>query len=115
MESFEQSRELRIIPISLADEIQPGDALAQKLIHALKHLNLPLQKGDILIVKHKIVSKAEGQLVPLKTIKPTAASSRCAGRYKPDAHITELALAESKRVVRRKRGVLITETRHDLV
>src|SRR6202795_280013 len=115
MESFEQSRELRIIPISLADEIQPGDALAQKLIHALNHLNLPLQKGDILIVKHKIVSKAEGQLFPLEKIKPTAGSRRWARRYNLDARITELALAESKRVVRRKRGVLITETRHGLV
>ena len=115
MESFEQSRELRIIPISLADEIQPGDALAQKLIHALKHLNLPLQKGDILIVKHKIVSKAEGQFVPLEKIKPTAASRAWARRYNLDARVTEVALAESKRVVRRKRGVLITETQHGLI
>src|SRR3981081_483125 len=115
MESFEQSGELRIIPVSLADEIQPGDSLPEKLIHALKHLNLPLQKGDILIVKHKIVSKAEGQLVALERIKPSAASRAWARRYNLDARVTEVALAESKRVVRRKRGVLITETQHGLI
>ena len=115
MESFEQSGELRIIPVSLADEIQPGDSLPEKLIHALKHLNLSLQKGDILIVKHKIVSKAEGQLVALERIKPSAASRAWARRYNLDARVTEVALAESKRVVRRKRGVLITETQHGLI
>jgi coenzyme F420-0:L-glutamate ligase/coenzyme F420-1:gamma-L-glutamate ligase len=115
MASFDQSRELRIVPISLADEIQPGDSLLEKLIHALKHLKLAPRKGDILIVKHKVVSKAEGQLVPLDKIKPSASSRAWAHRYNLDARVTEAALAESKRVVRRKRGVLITETRHGLI
>jgi coenzyme F420-0:L-glutamate ligase/coenzyme F420-1:gamma-L-glutamate ligase len=115
MASSSQSRELRIIPIPLADEIQPGDSLAEKLIYPLKHLNIAIQKGDILIVKHKIVSKAEGQLVPLETIKPTASSRSWARRYGLDARVTEVALAESKRLVRRKRGVMITETRHGLI
>jgi coenzyme F420-0:L-glutamate ligase / coenzyme F420-1:gamma-L-glutamate ligase len=115
MASFDQSRELRIIPISLADEIQPGDSLAEKLLHALKHLNLSLEKGDILIVKHKIVSKAEGQFVPLEAIKPSASSRAWGRRYNLDARVTEVALAESKRVVRRKRGVLITQTTHGLI
>jgi coenzyme F420-0:L-glutamate ligase/coenzyme F420-1:gamma-L-glutamate ligase len=113
MASFGQSRELRIIPVSLESEIRPGDSLPEKLIHALQHLNLSLQKGDILIVKHKIVSKAEGQLVPLEKIIPSPASRAWARRYKLDARVTEVA--ESKRVVRRKRGVLITETRHGLI
>jgi coenzyme F420-0:L-glutamate ligase / coenzyme F420-1:gamma-L-glutamate ligase len=115
MVSCAQSRELRILPVPLDYEIQPGDSLAEKLIRALKHLNLPLQPGDILIVKHKIVSKAEGQIIPLKKIIPSAASRAWARRYKLDARVTEIALAESKRVVRRKRGVLITETRHGLI
>jgi coenzyme F420-0:L-glutamate ligase/coenzyme F420-1:gamma-L-glutamate ligase len=107
--------ELRIIPVSLADEIQPGDSLAAKLINALRHLNLVLQEGDVLIVKHKIVSKAEGRLIDLASVHPSASSRSWARRYKLDARVTELALAESKRIVRRKRGVLITETQHGLV
>src|ERR1700680_5285994 len=110
MARSDQSRELSVIAVSLANAIQPGDSLAEKLIRALKHLNLSLQQGDILIVKHKIVSKAEGQLVPLDKIKPTAASRTWARRYNLDARVTEVALAESKRVVRRYRGVLITAT-----
>src|SRR4029077_3921193 len=115
MARINQSRDLRIIPVPLADEIRSGDSLAEKLVRALKHLNLELRIGDILIVKHKIVSKAEGQLVPLDKIRPSASSRAWARRYKLDARVTEVALAESRRVVRRKRGVLITETRHGLI
>jgi coenzyme F420-0:L-glutamate ligase / coenzyme F420-1:gamma-L-glutamate ligase len=115
MATFDQSHELRIIPVSLADEIRPGDSLSDKLLQAMQHPKLSLRAGDILIVKHKIVSKAEGRLVELDSINPSPASRTWARRYNLDARVTEVALAESQRVVRRKRGVLITETRHGLV
>ena len=66
-------------------------------------------------MKHKIVSKAEDQLVELGKIKPSPSSRAWARRYKVDARVIELALSQSRRVVRRKRGVLITETRHGLI
>jgi coenzyme F420-0:L-glutamate ligase / coenzyme F420-1:gamma-L-glutamate ligase len=110
-----QTRELRIIPIFFSGEVCAGDSLTDNLLQALTRPNLSLRAGDILIVKHKIVSKAEGRLVELDKIKPSARSRAWARRYNLDARVTELALAESKRVVRRKRGVLITETRHGLV
>ncbi len=115
MPSADRARELRIIPLPLPDEIRPGDSLADKLLSALKHHDLTLNPGDILVVKHKVVSKAEGQLVPLDKIKPSPTSRAWALRYHLDARVTEVALAQSKRIVRRKRGVLITETRHGLV
>ena len=108
-------REVRIIPVPLAGEVRPGDSIIDKLLKALKASDTSLRKGDVLVVKHKIVSKVEGQLVPLDTIKPSAASRTWARRYQVDARVTELALQESKRVVRRKNGVLITETRHGFI
>ena len=108
-------REVRIIPVPVAGEVRPGDSIIDKLLKALKATDTSLRKGDVLVVKHKIVSKAEGQLVPLDTIKPSAASRTWARRYQLDARVTELALRESKRVVRRRNGVLITETRHGFI
>jgi len=108
-------RELRILPIPFADEIRAGDSLIEKLLAALRRARIPLHSGDILIVKHKIVSKAEGQLVGLDTIRPSASSLAWARRYKVDPRVIDLALAQSKRVVRRKRGVLITETHSGFV
>jgi coenzyme F420-0:L-glutamate ligase/coenzyme F420-1:gamma-L-glutamate ligase len=115
MPALERTRELRIIPIPFPDEIQPKDSLSAKLLAALKHHKISLQAGDILVLKHKIVSKAEGQLVDLQTIKPSVSSRAWARRYKLDARVTELAQAQSKRMVRRKRGVMITETHHGLI
>jgi len=102
--------EVRLIPVPLADDIRPGDSLADKLLKPLRRIKL--QAGDILVVKHKIVSKSEGRLVDLATIQPTAESIAWAKQYSLDARVIELALRESRSVIRRKNGVLITETHH---
>jgi coenzyme F420-0:L-glutamate ligase/coenzyme F420-1:gamma-L-glutamate ligase len=104
--------EVRLIPITLADEIIPGASVADKLVEALRRTRQRFHPGDILIVKHKIVSKAEGRLVDLAMIKPSAESVAWAEQYKLDARVIELALRESRSVLRRKNGVLITETHH---
>src|SRR3989454_3533745 len=108
-------QELRIIPIPLDDEIKSGDSVTDKILDGMKDQNLALIQGDIFVVKHKIVSKAEGQIVALAKIRPSAASRAWARRFKLDARVTELAMSQSRRVVRRKRGVLITETAHGLI
>jgi coenzyme F420-0:L-glutamate ligase / coenzyme F420-1:gamma-L-glutamate ligase len=108
-------RGLQIVPVPFSEEIRPRDSLLEKLLGAMKSSRFTLKAGDILIVKHKIVSKAEGRLVELDKIRPSASSRTWARRYKVDARVIELALAQGRRVVRRKRGVLITETRHGLI
>ncbi len=104
--------EVRVIPIPVADEIRAGDSLADKLLGALGRVKLRLQVGDILVVKHKIVSKAEGRIVDLATISPSPESVAWAKQYALDARVIELALRESRGVIRRRNGVLITETHH---
>ncbi|HEY6338580.1 MAG TPA: coenzyme F420-0:L-glutamate ligase [Candidatus Sulfotelmatobacter sp.] len=105
-------KELIIFPIALAEEILPGDSICENLLRALRGQRQPFRRGDILVVKHKIVSKAEGRLVGLATIRPSASSASWAKKYGLDARVIELALRESRVVIRRKNGVLITETRH---
>jgi coenzyme F420-0:L-glutamate ligase / coenzyme F420-1:gamma-L-glutamate ligase len=107
--------EVRILPLPVDGEIRPGDSLSERLLTAAKKQGIRFEARDILVVKHKVVSKAEGALVALDEIRPSAASRDWARRYGLDARVTELALRESRRVVRRKRGVLITETRHGFV
>ena len=111
--------EIRIIPVPWSDEVRPGDDLVEKLQEALRHQKLSLQTGDILVIKHKIVSKAEGQIVQLSKVWPSRATRDWAQKCGTDARLVELALRESRRIVRKRmlenRGVLITETRHGLV
>ena len=110
-----EAGEIRLIAIPLNEDIKPGDALAEKLIASLRRQNLVLVSGDLLVVKHKIVSKAEGRIVDLDTIKPSADSIAWAKKYKLDSRVIELTLRESRATIRRKRGVLITETRHGFI
>ena len=110
-----QPGELRIIPVRFSAEIHPGDSVAHELLQALRQSHTRLRDGDILVIKHKIVSKAEGQFVDMANVSPSANSRAWARRYGVDPRVVELALSESKRIVRRRRGVLISETRHGLV
>jgi coenzyme F420-0:L-glutamate ligase / coenzyme F420-1:gamma-L-glutamate ligase len=109
------SGEVRILPLAVDGEIRAGDSLSEKLWAAAKSARLRFQDGDILVVKHKVVSKAEGALVALDEVHPSASSRAWGRRFGVDARVTELALRESRRIVRRKRNVLITETRHGFV
>ncbi len=104
--------ELRIIPISVAAEIVPGDSIAKIVLQSARTAGVTLESGDILVVKHKIVSKAEGRIVDLSTIRPSKESIAWADQFALDARVLELALRESRSVIRRRNGVLITETQH---
>ena len=107
--------DIRILPLAVDGEIRPGDSLSSKLLAAAGRARLRFQHGDVLVVKHKVVSKTEGALVALDEIHPSASSRAWGRRFGVDARVTELALRESRRVVRQKRRVLITETRHGFV
>lgn len=108
-----QSRaEIRLIPIPLEDEVKPGNSLAEKFLYSLARRNSAFEAGDILVVKHKIVSKSENRLVNLSTLKPSPESRTWAKQYHLDPRVIELSLRESRAIIRRKNGVLITETHH---
>ncbi len=66
--------EVRIIPIAVRGEIRAGESLSARLLEAARSRRVRFQDGDILVVKHKIVSKAEGAVVPLDEVRPSAAS-----------------------------------------
>jgi coenzyme F420-0:L-glutamate ligase/coenzyme F420-1:gamma-L-glutamate ligase len=110
---------ISVIPIPLQGEILPGDDLAEKLRLALRHQKQSLKAGDILVIKHKIVSKTEGQIVRLSNVKPSRAARAWARTCGADDRLVQLVMSEGRGVVRKKmvgnRGVLITETHHGFV
>ena len=110
-----QPTELRLIPIPLPSEIKPGDSLAEKCLQSMHQSRQTFEAGDILAVKHKIVSKSEGRIVDLATIKASRKSTAWAEKYKLDARVIELAISESRAIIRQKQGVLITQTRHGFI
>jgi coenzyme F420-0:L-glutamate ligase/coenzyme F420-1:gamma-L-glutamate ligase len=110
----QQGGELRAIPVHGIADIKPGDPLAEIVLGAIRASNIQLGPSDILVLKHKIVAKAEGRIVHLAQVKPSRQALATARRNNTDARAVELALHEAKRVLRDKH-VLITETQHGFV
>src|SRR5260370_11210149 len=106
---------LQILPVLGIGEVEPNTDLGGVIGAALEEQGTPLQDGDILVVTQKIVSKAEGCLVQLGEIVPSALATEWATRWQKDARVVELVLRESRRIVRMERGVIISETHHGLV
>jgi coenzyme F420-0:L-glutamate ligase / coenzyme F420-1:gamma-L-glutamate ligase len=104
-----------VLPIFGIGEIAPETDLGRVLHDALVGQATPLQHGDIVVVTQKIVSKAEGCLVDLADIEPSALAKTWAARWDKDARVVELVLRQSRRIVRMDRGVIIAETFHGLV
>ena len=98
-------------------EVRDGDDLGWLIGEALAATTgvLPLEPGDVLVVTQKIVSKAEGAVIDLRTITPRPEAVDWAGRWDRDARQIEVVLRQARRVVRMEHGVLITETEHGFV
>ncbi len=95
--------------------VKPGDDLAKLIFGALASENVELVSGDVLVVSQKIVSKAEGLLVDISKIKPSAKALSLAKRTKKDARLIEVILRDSTEVLRADRLALVVRTKHGFV
>ncbi len=107
--------EIRIVPLKSLPEVGAGDDLPRLIAEAAEKENQPLGEGCVVVVAQKIVSKAEGRIVDLKGIQPSALALSFARRYRKDPRLAEVILQQAKRVVRMERGVLIVETQQGFV
>src|SRR5882762_5382381 len=108
------SPELRLFRIPGIPEIRPGNDLVKCVASAATRAAIHFEDGAILVIAQKIVSKAEGTLVRLASVKPSPEALAIAGRLKKDPRAIEVVLRESRRIVRSDH-VLIVETRHGFV
>ena len=93
-------------------EVRPGDDLAAVLTQAAGG---DLRHGDVLVVAHKVVSKAEGSVVALGDVVPGERALALAAEHGKDPRVVQVVLDQSSEVLRARRGVLICRTRHGLV
>jgi coenzyme F420-0:L-glutamate ligase/coenzyme F420-1:gamma-L-glutamate ligase len=110
------SSRLELIGIDGIGEVQPGDDLAAAVADAAITSGVRLADDDVVVVTQKIVSKAEGRLVDLATVKPSPLARDWAERWDKDARQVEVVLRESAAIVRMgPGGLIISRTRHGLV
>lgn len=102
---------IQIIPVRIPADIRPYDELGVIILEAAGEI----QNGDVLVIAHKIVSKAEGRIVKLADVKPSPKAVRMAKEHGKDPRIMELILRESVKILRAKEGIIVSETKHGLV
>jgi coenzyme F420-0:L-glutamate ligase/coenzyme F420-1:gamma-L-glutamate ligase len=93
-------------------EVEAGCDLAQMIVTSLPE---SLRDGEIVVVAHKAISKAEGAIVSLADLKPGPFACRLAAEHGKDPRLVEVILSQTRRLIRASRGVLICETHHGFV
>jgi coenzyme F420-0:L-glutamate ligase/coenzyme F420-1:gamma-L-glutamate ligase len=101
-------------------EVAPGDDLAALVGDAWRALaaedgELAPRAGDVLVVTQKVVSKAEGRVVDLRTIEPRREAVEFAAAWERDARQVEVVLRESAAILRMERGIIVSRTHHGFV
>jgi coenzyme F420-0:L-glutamate ligase/coenzyme F420-1:gamma-L-glutamate ligase len=103
-------RDLTVLAVSGMPEVREGDRLGELIAARAR-----FEDGDVVVVSQKAVSKAEGRVVRLTDVTPSARARRLAAEHDKDPALVELVLAESREILRAEHGVLICETYHGLV
>ena len=100
-----------LTPIPGIPLVRPRDDLAELLILACERQAISPKEGDVLVLAQKVVSKAEARYIDLATVVPSARAQSLAAEVEKDPRLVEVILGESRRVVRRRPGILIVEHR----
>ncbi len=106
---------ITILPVKGIPDVKKGDDIAKLITTSLGKQKIDLRIGDILVIAQKIVSKAEGRVVSLAKVRPSAFALGMAGEMDKDPRQVEVILRETKKIIRMRAGHLITETRQGFI
>jgi len=106
-------RELRVFALEGIPEVEEGDDLAALIADATERAG-GLEDGDVVVVAHKVVSKAEGRVLRVEDVEATERAVELAGGERDPRHVQAI-LDEAARVVRSRPPLVIAETRHGFV
>jgi coenzyme F420-0:L-glutamate ligase/coenzyme F420-1:gamma-L-glutamate ligase len=106
---------VHILPVEGLPEVGPGDDIDTMIGNAIVQSTGGLRAGDVVIVTHKIASKAEGALVDLATVTPSPFAQKWADAWSKDARQVEVVLNQAKKIVRMHKGLIIAETEHGFI
>ncbi|MGE5306385.1 MAG: coenzyme F420-0:L-glutamate ligase [Alphaproteobacteria bacterium] len=108
-------KRVEIIAIEGLGEVCAGDSVGQLIVAACARSGFKIFDNDIVVVAQKIVSKAEGRVLRLEAIVPSAQARELSRELDKDASLVEAILSESRRVIRKGGRALIVETHHGFV
>src|SRR5260370_25646027 len=108
---MKRSNAVEMIAVAGIALVRKNDDLGALIGEGLARGGTVRRGGDVFVLAQKIVSKAEGRMVDLATVEPSAEAIELAGKVQKDPRLVELILSESVRVMRARPGLLIVEHR----
>lgn len=106
---------IQIIGLEGLPIIKEGDDLAELICSGAEQQGVHVEDGDIIVITHVVVSRAEGSVVNLDTVKPSEFAKSLGQRLNKDPALVEVVLRQSKSIVRMGDGNIITETNHGFI
>ncbi|MFB3887861.1 MAG: coenzyme F420-0:L-glutamate ligase [Candidatus Bathyarchaeia archaeon] len=106
---------VRVIAVEGLPLFKKGDNIGQLICTAAEKQGTPIEENDVIVVTHVAVSKAEGNVVNLDEVTPSARALEIAKQVDKEPAMVEVILRETKEIVRLGQNSLITETRHGIV
>ena len=105
---------IEVIPLPGIPEVEGGAVLGALILESARGHGVAFADRDVVVVKQKVVSKAEGRVVRLDRVNPGRRALKLAKAQGKDPRLVELILGEAVWVVRAGHGVIITETPHGI-
>ena len=107
--------DIKIIGIENIPLVKEGDDIASLIVDAMNSENIAAEDEDIFVIAETIISKAEGNKINLKTIKPTREALELAEKTGKDPHVVESIIQESTEILKVGPDFIISETKHGFV
>jgi coenzyme F420-0:L-glutamate ligase/coenzyme F420-1:gamma-L-glutamate ligase len=108
-------KRLELIGVKGLGDIRAGDSVGRLICDACSRQGVELADRDVLVIAQKIISKAEGRMVRLETVTPSARARELARELDKEPELVEVILGESRKVIRTGGRALIVETHHGFV
>jgi coenzyme F420-0:L-glutamate ligase/coenzyme F420-1:gamma-L-glutamate ligase len=108
-------KRLELIGIEGIDDVRPGDSVGSLICEACARERVEITDDDVLVVAQKIISKAEGRVVSLGSVTPSARARELGRQLDKEPELVEVILGESRRILRSGGRALIVETHHGFV
>jgi coenzyme F420-0:L-glutamate ligase/coenzyme F420-1:gamma-L-glutamate ligase len=102
-------KKVELIPLGGIPKVKPGDDIPSLIIKAIKRKKIVLNRTDLIVVAHKIISIAENRFVDLSSIKATKKAKLLSQKTGKSDELCQLILDNSKRVIKSKKGLIIAE------
>lgn len=106
---------VKVIAVRGIPIVKVGDNIAKLICEAAEKQGTPIEDGDIIVISHIIVSRAEGNIIDLDKVEPSPFAIQLAKELNKDPALVEVVLRDSRGIVRMGDGKLITKTRHGFI